>query len=99
MIKVCYAFSATLDILTIASPPVVLLLTVPRRYFFCGSFLCLFLPTAMSAYCSLVVTCLERADPLAPLCMTFVCAFVALYRFWIFAFSHTLCKLGKKLDS
>ena len=62
-------------------------------------FLCLSLPSVMSAYCSLVVTCWERADLLALLCVTFSCAFVTLYRFLIFAFSHTLCKLGKKLDS
>ena len=42
------------------SPPVILLLTVPRRYFFGGSFV-LFLycvcHALSSAYCCLVVTC------------------------------------------
>ena len=41
------------------------------------SFLCvLSLPSVMSVYCNLVVTCWERADLLALLCVTFSCAFV-----------------------
>ena len=57
--------------LTGLSPPVkVLLLTVPRQLFFCGSFL-LVMPhvgvccAVVSIHCSLVVTCWERADLLA----------------------------------
>ena len=47
-----------------------ILLTVPRRYFFCGSFLLVRLHVGVcwavvSVPCSLVVTCLERADLLA----------------------------------
>ena len=47
-----------------------ILLTVPRRYFFCGSFMFLFcLVFAMSFYTSVymcfAVTCWERADLLA----------------------------------
>ena len=49
------------------------LLTVPRRYFFCGSFMFLFcLVFAMSlcafVYMCFVVTCWERADLLALVC-------------------------------
>ena len=49
------------------------LLTVPRRYFFCGSFMFLFcLVFAMclcaSIYMCFVVTCWERADLLALVC-------------------------------
>ena len=48
----------------------VFLLTVPRRCFFCGSFCYVMLHVGMccavvSVPCSLVVTCLERADHLA----------------------------------
>ena len=54
------------------------LLTVPRRCFFCGSFLltmvhvCL-CNTVLSVSCSLVITCWERADLLAVSIMTFPC--------------------------
>ena len=79
------------------------LLTVPRRCFFCGSILlfvfrvcCVFL----SVHCSLVVSCWEKTDLLARLCVMFYCAFVFshvtvvfwvscgvwLYRFLIVAF-------------
>ena len=57
------------------------LLIVPRRCFFCGSFL-LFLfrvclcHTVVSVPCSLVVTCGERADLLALACVMFSCVFV-----------------------
>ena len=53
------------------NPPVkVFLLTVPRRCFFCGSFLLVMLHVGLccvvvSVPCSLVVTCWERADLLA----------------------------------
>ena len=47
------------------------LLTIPIRYFFCGSFVlymsCVFHAFA-SVHCSLVVTCWERADLLALVC-------------------------------
>ena len=47
------------------------LLTVPRRYVYCGSFV-LFMPCVCHAFASvhycLVVTCLERADLLALVC-------------------------------
>ena len=48
-----------------------ILLTVPRRYFFCRSFV-LFMSCVCHAFasvhCCLVVTCLERADILALVC-------------------------------
>ena len=56
-------------LLTGLSPPVkVFLLTVPRRCFFCGSFL--FIMLHIGVYCAavpcrLVVTCWEKADLLA----------------------------------
>ena len=80
------------------------LLTVPRRCFFCGLFL-LFMfrvcHAAMSVYCSLVVTCWERANLLAHLCLVFSCVLSLshvvswdrrgtwLYRSLIFAFFLT----------
>ena len=36
-------------------------------------FVCLCLPSVIFVYCNLVVTCWERADLLALLCMTFSC--------------------------
>ena len=57
------------------------LLTIPRRCFFCGSFLlflfhvCLYY-TALSVTCSLVITCWEKADLLALLCLMIPCVFV-----------------------
>ena len=39
---------------------------------------CLSLPSVKSVSCSLEVTCWERADLLALLCVTFSCAFVTL---------------------
>ena len=61
---------------------------------------CLSSSSVMSVYCSLAVTCLEKADLLALLCVMFSFAFVTfprtdrcgtlLYRFLIFAFSFTL---------
>ena len=53
--------------------------TVPRWCFFCGSFLLymfLVCHAFLSVHCSLVVTCLERADLLALLFVMFYCAFV-----------------------
>ena len=57
-----------------------LVLTVPRRYFFCGSFMFLFcLVFAMSlcesVYMCFVVACWERADLLALVCGVY-CEFV-----------------------
>ena len=52
----------------------VFLLTVPRRHFFCGSFLLFVFRVChlfLSARCSLVVTCWEMADLLALLCVMF----------------------------
>ena len=82
------------------SPPKRFLLTVPRRYFFCGYFFCVCLYYGvLSVYSSLVVTCLEIADLLALLYVMFSCVFFSLsqtvfwircgtwlYRFLIFAF-------------
>ena len=57
-----------------------ILLTVPRRYFFCGSFmflLCLVFAMSLcaSVYMCFVVTCWERADLLALVCGVY-CEFV-----------------------
>ena len=54
----------------------VFLLTVPRRWFFCGSFLLVVLHVGvcfavMSVSCSLVVTCWERADLFAVVIVVF----------------------------
>ena len=59
---------APLDRLKLSSRSI--LLTVPRRCFFCGSFLLVMLYVCVcyavvSVPCSLVVTCWERADLLA----------------------------------
>ena len=53
-------------------------LTVPRQYFFCGSFLLVMIHVdvccvVVSVLCSLVVTCRERADLLAVMCVVFSC--------------------------
>ena len=52
-------------------------LTIPWRCFFCESFLLLMFRVChailSSIYCSLVVTCLERADLLAPLYVVIYC--------------------------
>ena len=75
------------------SPPVNILLTVPRRYFFCGSFVffCLVfaMPLCRSVYMCLVVTCLERADPLGS---RLWCLTVSL------SLSHWYLGSGVKLD-
>ena len=57
------------------------LLTVPRRCFFCGSFLLFMFQVCLcyavlSVPCSLVTTCWERADLLTLLCVMFLCVFV-----------------------
>ena len=50
----------------------ILLLTIPRRCFFCGSFMlflsCFDMLSCTSVCCCLVVTCWERADLLALVC-------------------------------
>ena len=55
----------------------VFLLTIPWRCFFCGYFLLLMFRVCLailsSIYCSLVVTCLERADLLALLYVVIYC--------------------------
>ena len=54
-------------------------LTVPRRCFFCGSFLLFMFPVChvfLSVHCSLVVTRWERADLLALSYVMFYCVFV-----------------------
>ena len=60
----------------------IFLLTVPRRYFFCGSFV-LFMSCVChaftSVYCCLVVTCWERADLLALDCDVIVFCY---FRMW-----------------
>ena len=53
-------------------------LTVPRRYFFCGSFLLVISHVGVccavvSVPCSLAVTCWEMADLLAVVCVVFSC--------------------------
>ena len=52
------------------------LLNVPRRCFFCGSFLLVMLHVGVccnvvSVLCSLVVICWERVDLLAAVCVVF----------------------------
>ena len=65
---------------TYLSPPVIFLLAVPRRCFFCRSFLsfvfrvCL-CHTVLSVPCSHVVTCWERTDLLYLLCVMFYLCF------------------------
>ena len=54
-----------------------IILTVPRRCFFCGSFLLVRLHVgvccaAVSVLCSLVIICWERADLLAVMLLCFV---------------------------
>ena len=50
------------------SPP----LTVPRRYFFCGSFVSCVSHAFTSVHCCLVVTCWEKADLLFMCLLYFV---------------------------
>ena len=64
-----------------------MLLSVPRRFFFCGSSL-LFVfrvcicQTVLSVAYNLAVNCWERADLLALLCVMFSCVFVT-FRFGV----------------
>ena len=64
-------FSNKHNITNVEPSSKIFLLTVPRRYFFSGSFV-LFLSCACHAFsfvhCCLVVTCWERADLLALVC-------------------------------
>ena len=91
----------------------IFLLTVPRQYFFCGSFV-LFMSCVCNAFtsvhCCLVVTCWERADLLALVCdvycvliLSHVVSWVRcgtwLYRFLIFAVFLTLFYAVILLDS
>ena len=57
-------------------PLVIVLLSVPRQCFFCGSFLLFMLHVCLcyavlSVACSLMITCLERVDLSALLCVVF----------------------------
>ena len=63
---------------TSLSPPVIFLLTVPRRYFIRGSFfICICLcHIVLSVSCSIRVTCWERAVFLALLYVACCCVFV-----------------------
>ena len=59
------------------NPPMILV-TIPRQCFFCGPFLLVMFHVCLcyavlSVLCSLVVTCLDRADLL---CIVFSCDFV-----------------------
>ena len=76
-----FLYFAGVDILLSNCPEIfrfhkILLLNVPRWYFFCGSFV-LFMSCVchafMSVHCCLVVTCLERADLLALVCDVWLC--------------------------
>ena len=79
----------------------IFLLTVTRRYFFCGSFV-LFMYCACHAFasvrCCLVVTCWERADLLALVCdvycvfVTFPCGILGQVWYLIVSFPD-LCRL------
>ena len=54
----------------------IVLLTVPRQYFFCGSvvlFMSCVWPAFASVHCCLVVTCWERSDLLALVCDVKLC--------------------------
>ena len=53
-----------------------ILLIVPRRYFFCGSFVSCVSHTLASVHCCILVTCWEGADLLA-LVGDIYCIFVA----------------------
>ena len=78
----------------------IFLLTVPRRYFFWGSFV--FFVSCVShafasVHCCLVVTCLERADLLAFLVMsivffvTFQCGILGQVWYFIVLFPDLCC--------
>ena len=80
----------------------IFLLAVPRRYFFCGSFVfsvpCVSHAFA-SVHCCLVVTCWERADLLAPvgdvycISVTFPCGILGQVWYLIVSFPD-LCILS-----
>ena len=60
----------------LSTPVKVFLLTVPRRCFFCGSFLLIMLHVVaccavVSVPCSLLITCWERADLLSVVFVVF----------------------------
>ena len=64
------------NLLTSKPSSKIILLTVPRRCFFCGSFLLIMLHVGVCyavvyVPCSLVVTCWERADLLAVMIVVF----------------------------
>ena len=66
---------------SLSHPVKIFLLTVPKRCFFCGSFLLFLFRVCrchefLSVHCSLLVTCWERADLLALLYVMFSCVFV-----------------------
>ena len=71
-------------------------MTVPRRYFFCGSFVCFFVSCVSHAYasvhCCLVVICWQRTDLLALvgdvycIFVTFPCGILGLVSYLIVSF-------------
>ena len=69
----------TIGLYWLSSPVRIFLLTLPRRCFFCRSFL-LFMSRVchafLSVHCSLVVTCSDMANLLAVLCVMFYCVVV-----------------------
>ena len=78
------------DLKTNSSPPVKTFLLIPRRCFFCGTFL-LFMFHVCHAFlpvpCSHMVTCWERANLLSPIVCGFFLVFLSL--------SHVLCRAVK----
>ena len=92
------------NIASLSLPVKIFLPTVPRRCFFCGSFLLFMFRVChafLSVHCSIVVTCLERANLLVLLYVIFSCVLSLshvvtgvrcgtwLFRFLIFAFLLT----------
>ena len=73
-------------------------MTVPRLYFFCGSFV-LFMSCVChalaSAYCCLMVTCWKKAVLLALVCdvVTFACSILGQVWYWIVSMP-VLCYLS-----
>ena len=78
-----------------------ILLTVPRRCFFCGLLLlimCSVCHVFMSVHCSIVVTCWERAGLLALMyvtfycvCVTFLCGIMSQVWYLVVRY-YTLCR-------
>ena len=69
-------------LLNMFKPSSIFLLTISRLCFFCGSFLSFMIHvclcyTVLSVPCSLVITCWEKADLLALLCVVFSYVFVS----------------------